>query len=60
MSLKSEGKGQGSQWRDYKAVSTEQSQVMAFYQANEQLMASVNAQPLASTVTCLGDGHPGI
>jgi hypothetical protein len=58
--LRSEEKEKGSQWRDYKAVSTEQSQVMAFYQAKEQLISTVNAQPLASTVTCLGDGHPGI
>jgi hypothetical protein len=58
--LRSEKKGKGSQWRDYKAVSSEQSQVMAFYQAKDQLIATVNAQPLASRVTCLGDGHPGI
>lgn len=32
----------------------------AWFQENENLINWVNEQPLAETVTCLGDGHDGI
>ena len=53
-------KGQASEWRDYKAISLNKQNYEAFFQENDKLLASVNAQPLADPVTCLGDGHPGV
>jgi len=32
----------------------------AFFQQNERLVEWVNRQPLATPLTCLGDGHDGI
>lgn len=32
----------------------------AFFQENEKLVEWVNQQPLATPLTCLGDGHDGI
>lgn len=51
--------GAASQWRDYKAIATDQGRI-ANFQNNVQLIAWVNAQPLANPVTCLGDGHDGV
>ena len=34
--------------------------VSAFFQDNAQLVNWVNAQPLSTPLTCLGDGHDGI
>ena len=34
--------------------------VAAFFQHNERLVNWVNAQPLSTPLTCLGDGHDGI
>ena len=53
-------KGKASEWRDYKAVTLNKQNCAAFFQENDKLLASVNAQPLADPVTCLGDGHPGV
>lgn len=53
-------KGQASEWRDYKAITLHEQVCGAFFQANPQLVAWANAQPLAPVVTCLGDGHDGI
>ncbi len=52
-------KGQESVWNDYKAVTLE-GHVNAYFKQNEALVAWVNAQPLAASVSCLGDGHDGI
>lgn len=51
--------GEQCQWRDYKAIATEQGSV-ANFQNNAQLIGWVNAQVLANPVTCLGDGHDGV
>lgn len=53
-------KGEPSEWRDYKAVNLHQCCVSAFFQDNTQLVNWVNAQPLSTPLTCLGDGHDGI
>jgi hypothetical protein len=46
-------------WRDYKVVATEHG-VMAALHDNSRLIDWVNGQPLALTLTCLGDGHDGV
>ena len=51
--------GEVCQWRDYKAIATDQGTV-ANYQNNPQLVEWVNAQPLANPLTCLADGHDGV
>ena len=53
-------KGKASEWRDYKAVTLHQQAHAAFFLENEALVDWVNRQPLSETITCLGDGHPGV
>lgn len=53
-------KGESCRWQDYKAVNLHGHRCEAFFQDNEQLVEWVNEQPLATPVTCLGDGHDGI
>lgn len=53
-------KGEVCRWQDYKAVNLHGHCCEAFLQDNEQLMEWVNGQPLATPVSCLGDGHDGI
>ncbi len=53
-------KGEICRWQDYKAVNLHGHGCEAFFQDNEQLIEWVNRQPLATPVTCLGDGHDGI
>ena len=48
-----------SVWLDYKAVSLHGIRCDAWFQENEALLESVNNQPLAPVVSCIGDGHPG-
>jgi hypothetical protein len=45
-----------SVWQDYKAISTNIGAV-ANFQNNAALIKGANQQPLAATLTCLGDGH---
>lgn len=52
--------GAPSEWRDYKAVNLHECCVNAFFQDNSSLLDWVNAQPLSTPLTCLGDGHDGI
>lgn len=52
--------GEPSEWRDYKAVNLHERCISAFFQDNASLVNWVNAQPLATPLTCLGDGHDGI
>ncbi len=52
--------GQESVWKDYKAVTLGEQAVAAYFQQNQMLVTEVNAQPLAPTLSCLGDGHDGI
>jgi hypothetical protein len=49
-----------SVWLDYKAVSLHGIRCDAWFQENEALLESVNSQPLAPVVSCIGDGHPGV
>ena len=51
--------GEPSIWRDYKAIDTDAGMV-ANFQNNAALIDWVNAQPLATPLTCLGDGHDGV
>lgn len=51
--------GEACQWRDYKAIATDQGTV-ANYQNNPQLIGWVNQQLLANPLTCLADGHDGV
>lgn len=48
------------QWRNYKAVCLHDLGCAAYFQDNEALIAWVQRQPLASVVTCVGDGHDGV
>jgi len=49
----------GSEWRDYKAIATDQG-VIANFHNNAQLIDWVNQHSLAKPVTCLADGHDGV
>lgn len=51
--------GEACQWRDYKAIATEQGSV-ANFQNNAQLIGWVNAQALENPLSCLADGHDGV
>lgn len=53
-------KGEGSQWRDYKAVRLQGLYYAAQFQDNLTLVDLVNTQPLRTPLVCLGDGHDGI
>jgi hypothetical protein len=53
-------KGEPSIFNDYKAVVLEGQGVGAYFKQNAALVDWVNTQPLAATVSCLGDGHDGI
>lgn len=53
-------KGEDSIWNDYKAVTLEGQAISAYFQQNDSLVAWVNQQPLATPLSCLGDGHDGV
>jgi len=53
-------KGEICRWQDYKAVHLHGHSCEAFLHDNESLIEWVNGQPLATPVSCLGDGHDGI
>ena len=53
-------KGELCKWQGYKAVCLHELAVAATCEDNPQLIEWVHNQPLAATVTCLGDGHDGI
>lgn len=53
-------KGEICRWQDYKAVNLHGHCREAFWQENARLVEWVNKQPLATPLTCLGDGHDGI
>lgn len=53
-------KGELCRWQDYKAVNLHGKYREAFFHSNECLVEWVNQQPLATPLTCLGDGHDGI
>jgi hypothetical protein len=53
--------GKPCDWKGYKAVRLHNLQaIAASFQENNLVIDWVNNQPLASTLTCLGDGHDGI
>jgi hypothetical protein len=58
--LRSEGVGQSSYWRDYKAACLNQQWVGACFQRNLDLTDWIQMHRLATPVVCWGDGHPGI
>lgn len=53
-------KGEGSQWRDYKALRLQGIYYNALFQDNQSLIDFVNTQPLTNPLVCLGDGYDGI
>jgi hypothetical protein len=52
--------GQPCDWRDYKAIQLHEQCIGASFRENQLLIDWANEQPLAATLTCLGDGHDGI
>jgi hypothetical protein len=53
--------GKPCDWKGYKAVRLHNLQAMAAsFQENNKVIDWVNNQPLAPTLTCIGDGHDGI
>lgn len=44
----------------YKGINLDGKAVSAFYRENDRLSEWVNQQPLATPLSCLGDGHDGI
>ena len=53
-------KGEDSIWNDYKAVTLEGQVIGAYFKQNDSLVSWVNQQPLATSLSCLGDGHDGV
>lgn len=58
--LRTANEGESCIWQDYKAVCLDSQISMAWFQENEALIESINQQPLAVNLYCLGDGHQGI
>jgi hypothetical protein len=52
--------GEECAWKDYKAVELHGQATVAWFQDNAALVEWVLAQPLASPLTCIGDGHDGV
>lgn len=52
--------GEECAWKDYKVVRLHGQATVAWFQDNAALVEWVLAQPLASPLVCLGDGHDGI
>lgn len=54
-------KGEICSWLGYKAISLHHLGIVGTsFQDNQVVIDWVNEQPLASTLTCIGDGHDGI
>lgn len=53
-------KGEDSIWNDYKAVTLEGQAIGAYFKQNDSLVTWLNQHPLATTLSCLGDGHDGV
>ena len=58
--LRTDKEGEGSIWRDYKAVCIHPQARMAWFQDNEALIAWVNQQHFGEILYGVGDGHQGI
>ena len=54
------GKGQKSEWKDYKSVTLQGKAVVAYFQENQALIERVQQQDLAEIVSCLGHRQDGI
>jgi len=53
--------GEASAWKQYKAVRLQPVELQAAWlEDNAAVVKWVNAQPLTTPLTCLGDGHDGI
>ena len=53
--------GKPCDWKGYKAVRLHNQEAFAAsFQENNLIINWVNNQPLAATLTCIGDGHDGI
>lgn len=53
-------RGKSCEWRDYKAIKLHQQLIGASFRDSPTLIDWANKQPLADTVSCLGDGHDGV
>ena len=60
MRLRTEQKGRGCEWRDYKAARLSGIYYGATFSGSEALTAWINSQLLTNPLICLGDGHDGI
>ena len=58
--LRTETKGQPSEWRDYKAARLSGVFYGATFRSSPELTAWINAQKLTNPLVCIGDGHSGI
>lgn len=58
--LRTANQGESCIWQDYKAVCLDSQISLAWFQENEVLIKSINQQPLAPNLYCIGDGHRGI
>lgn len=58
--LRTPTQGEPSEWRDYKSVRLGSVYYGAAFQDNDFLQNWINAQPLITPLTCLGDGHAGV
>jgi hypothetical protein len=58
--LRTQKKGEGSHWKDYKAICTNGTEKKAWFGENDELITWVNQQEMSTSLTCLGDGHPGV
>ena len=58
--FRTQKKGEGSHWKDYKAICTNGTEKKAWFGENDELITWVNQQEMSTSLTCLGDGHPGV
>ena len=58
--VRTEQKDQSCQWLEYKSARVSGIYYGAAFKENASLCAWLNTQPLATPLTCLGDGHAGV
>lgn len=56
----STGEGEGSQWREDKALKVNNQVELAYFKDNEGLLSWVKAQAKKEKVVCLGEGYDGV
>lgn len=58
--VRTEHRGQECQWLEYKSARVSGIYYGATFKENTTLCAWLNTQPLASHLSCIGDGHAGV